>query len=239
MSLSNKGKHQVLVIPDLQEPFSHPDTIQFLKWAKKKYSPDIVVNVGDEVDMHALSEYDHDPDGYSAGHELEKAIEKLEPLYDLFPSVQVCTSNHTARPFRRAHKYGIPRAYLRDYKEFLRAPSGWEWADHWEVDGVRYEHGEGQSGPLGALKAALGNMQPTVIGHIHSHAGILYSANEKHLIYGFNVGSLLDRKAYAFAYGKNLKSKPIIGCGIVSKGVPTYIPMIMGSDGRWVGKSKK
>lgn len=234
--MNNNGKHRVLVIPDMQIPFEHPDTIPFLKWMKKKYSPDVVVNVGDEVDMHALSDYDHDPDGFSAGHELKKAIERLEEHYEIFPNVLVCTSNHTARPFRRAKKYGIPSAFLRDYRDFLQAPKGWVWKDQHEIDGVRYEHGEGRSGPLGALRAALANMVPTCIGHLHSHAGILYSANDKHLIYGFNVGSLIDRHAYAFAYGKNLKSKPIIGCGIVDKGIPTFVPLLMNSKGRWIGR---
>jgi hypothetical protein len=234
--MTNNGTLTVLAIPDYHAPFNHKDAYDFLVWVKRKYQPNKVVCLGDEADMHALSDYDHDPDGYSAGQELEKSIEELEKLYALFPNVMVCTSNHTARPFRKALKFGIPKAYLRDYHEFLRAPKGWSWADHWEVDGIRYEHGEGQSGPMGALKSALGNMQSTVIGHIHSHAGIMFSANEKHLVYGFNVGCLIDRQAYAMAYGKHHKSKPILGCGIITKGIPEFVPMLLDSRGRWVGR---
>lgn len=226
----------VLVISDLQIPFEHKDALAFLRWVKGRYKPNKVVNIGDEVDMHALSDYDHDPDGYSAGHELEKSLERLKAYYKMFPDTLVCTSNHTARPFRRAHKFGIPKAYLKEYHEFLKAPAGWKWADFHIIDGVRYEHGEGQSGPLGALKAALRNMQPTVIGHLHSHAGIQYTANSKHLIYGFNVGCLIDTNAYAFAYGKHSNNKPIIGVGIVEKGNPLYIPMSLDKHGRWIGK---
>lgn len=167
MTLTNKGKYRVLVVPDLQCPFDHRDAPAFLSWAKKKYSPDIVVNIGDEMDFNAISDWDHDPDGMSAGQELKKGIEHLQEYYDLFPNSKVCISNHTARPFRRAFKYGIPSAFIRDYREFLKAPKGWEWRDHWEVDGIRYEHGEGQSGSLGALRAALKNGQSTVIGHLH------------------------------------------------------------------------
>lgn len=231
--MDNKGKKRVLVIPDLHIPFDHPDAFDFLTWLKDKYKPTDVVCLGDEVDMHAMSDYDHDPDGMSAGDELMASLGVLQKYYKLFPKVKVCTSNHTARPFRRAHKFGIPKAYLKSYAEFLDAPKGWVWADHWEVDGVRYEHGEGLSGSQGALKGALANMQSTVIGHIHSHAGILYSANEKHLIYGFNVGSLLDRHKYAFSYGRVMKSKPIIGAGIVDRGIPTFIPMLV-KGGRWI-----
>lgn len=234
--MDNNGKKNVLVIPDLQCPFEHRDAIPFLKWVVKKYKPDTYVCVGDEVDFHAISDYDHDPDGYSAGHELIKAIERLEEYYALFPNVMVCTSNHTARPFRRAFKYGLPKAFIRDYAEFLKAPKGWQWRDYWVVDGVRYEHGEGQSGPMGALRAAQANMCPTVIGHLHSDAGILYSANDEKLFYGFNVGCLIDKKAYAFAYGKSMKRKPIIGCGLVLKGIPMFIPLLMDKHGRWVGR---
>ncbi len=232
--MNNKGKIRVLAIPDFHAPFEHPDAVEFLKWAKKKYAPDVVVDLGDEIDFHALSDYDTDPDGYSPGHELDKAIEHLQELYNLFPNVKVCTSNHTARPFKRAYKSGIPKAFIRDYREFLKAPIGWEWADKHEVDGIIYEHGEGMSGNQGAIKAAVGNMQSTVIGHLHSDAGIQYLANDKHLIYGFNVGCLLDRHAYSAAYGKHMKKKPILGVGIIDKGIPTFIPMILSSNGRWV-----
>lgn len=226
----------VLVISDLQYPFAHRDHLAFLKAVQKKYRPDQVVNIGDEVDFHAISDWEHDPDGYSAGDELKSAIKDLKKLYTLFPVAKVCTSNHTARPFRRAKKYGIPSAFIKDYREFLEAPKRWQWAEVWEIDGVRYQHGEGYSGQAGAIKAALANMQSTVIGHLHSHAGILWSANAKHLIFGFNVGCLIDRHSYAFAYGKHAPNKPILGCGIVINGIPQFVPMILNSKSRWEGK---
>lgn len=232
--MKRKEKVRVLSWPDTHIPFEHKDAFEFLKFVKKTYSPDVVVNLGDEIDFHALSNYDTDPDGMSAGDELKKAIEHLQPYYHLFPNVKVCTSNHTARPFRKAFKFGIPRAFIRDYAEFLEAPTGWRWADKHEVDGVIYEHGEGQSGSMGALKAAVANMCSTVIGHLHSDAGIQYLANDKHLIFGFNSGCLLDRHSYAAAYGKHMKKKPILGVGLIDSGVPTFIPMILDSNGRWI-----
>jgi len=228
-------KQVVLAIPDLHCPFEHKDSLRFLKAVKDKFKPTAVVCLGDEIDAHALGDYDHDPDGMAAGQELDVAIQHLQPFYKLFPKTLVCTSNHTARPYRQAFKHGIPRAFLRDYAEFLKAPKGWKWADSWDVDGVVYEHGEGFSGQSAAIKSAQGNMQSTVIGHIHAFAGIQFSANSKHLIFGFNAGCLIDRHAYAFAYGKKIKSKPILGCGIITSGVPTFIPMLLNSKGSWTG----
>lgn len=224
---------RVLVVPDTQEPFSHPDFLSFVKWVARREIPDIVVHLGDEVDHHALSDFDHDPDGFSAGHELKAAVDKLKKWYAAFPEVKVCISNHGLRPYRRAFKAGIPKAFIKSYQETLESPDGWKWAEKWEIDGVIYEHGEGQSGQLGALKAAQANMQSTVIGHLHSFAGIQYLANAKHLIFGFNVGCGIDKDAYAFAYGRTMKNKPVVGCGIVDNGIPKFIPMPMDEKGRW------
>lgn len=226
----------VLAIADTQEPFAHPDYHDFCVTVKERYKCNVVIHVGDEVDFHALGQWDHDPDGYSAGHELEQAIISMQKWYKSFPKVRVCTSNHTARPFRKAFKAGIPLAFLREYREFLRAPKTWEWKDYWEIDGVVYEHGEGFTGRQGAIKAAEGNMQSTVIGHIHSEAGIQYLANSKHLIYGFNVGCGIDKDAYAFRYGTLFKKKPVLGCGVVIDGLPIFIPMRLNKRGRWIGR---
>lgn len=225
-----------MVTPDLQMPFHHRDALDFLAAVMKKEKPSVHVNVGDEVDFHALSDWDHDPDGMSPGDELRTAKKALEDLYQLIPKTFVCTSNHTARPFRRAKKYGLPAAFIRDYKEFLHAPRGWLWASDFEIDRVVYEHGEGYSGQQGALRAALANMQSTVIGHLHSFAGISYSANSKHLIFGFNVGCLINRHAYAFAYGRYQPQKPILGCGIIDRGIPKFIPMLLDPNSRWTGR---
>lgn len=226
----------VLAIGDMHHPFAHPDTLAFLTAAKKKFAPDVVVCLGDEVDQHALSQYDPDPDGYSAGHELLKSLDALKPIYQLFPDVRVCTSNHGVRPFKKAYRAGIPKAYLKSYAQFLEAPAGWIWADRWVVDGVVYEHGEGVSGQLGAIKKATANMRSTVIGHLHSDAGVVYFNNGEREIYGFNAGCLVDAKSYALSYGKHSIRKPILGVGMIENGVPHFFPMGLTAAGAWNGK---
>lgn len=225
----------VLAISDTQFPFAHKDYLPFLHAVKAAYSPTEVVHIGDMLDYHALSEYDPDPDGDSPGAEFKRGMRDVRNLYDLFPKVHVCLSNHDARPYRRAYKYGIPKDFLKSYGDMLDAPRGWDWGEKFEIDGVLYEHGEGLSGKLGHLKAAEQNMQSTVIGHIHSHAGIAYTANPRYLIFGFNIGCLIDKDAYAFAYGRTFRSKPVLGCGVVKEGIPIFIPMLLRKGGRWVG----
>ncbi len=227
----------VLAISDQHHPFAHRDVFAFLKGVRSKYRPDRVICLGDEIDAYGLSDYDHDPDAPAAGDEFRAAMEGMRHLYALFPKAQSCVSNHTSRPYRQAIKHGIPSVFMRSYRDFMEAPAGWSWHDFVEVDGVRYFHGEGFSGPMGALKAAQAYMQPVVIGHLHSYAGILFNANPKHLFWGMNCGCLIDRDKIAFHYGKHLTAKPILGVGLVRDGIPTFVPMTLTRHGRWDGQA--
>lgn len=230
------GKETVLVISDLHAPFHHPDSLEFLKALKLKYKPTQIVCIGDEVDFHAFGRWEPDPNGMSPGDEVEQAVGSLQNFYKVFPKVKSCKSNHTERPYRDAFRARLPEQLLRPYGELLRAPKGWEWAQDWTVDGVLYEHGEGVSGEAGALKAAKLNRQSTVIGHVHSFAGVQFSTNRNNTIFGFNVGCLIDVDAYCFKYGITSRNKPCISAGIVNKGVPELVPMVLDKHGRWTGK---
>lgn len=232
-----RGKSNVLCIPDLQCPFEHKDAFDFVSTVASFYDIDEVVCIGDEIDQHAIApKFFHDPDGRSAGDELRLAIKHLEKWYDRFPEVKVCTSNHTGRIFKKAFQAGIPKAYLRRVNDFLEAPAGWVWKDHWVIDGVKYEHGDNQGGIYAAQTLALANRMSTVIGHHHSHAGVSYMANDTDTIFGLNVGCLIDRHSYVFEYGKGAKYKPTLGCGVILEGIPYFIPMILDNKERWTGE---
>ena len=72
----------------------------------------------------------------------------------------------------------------------------------------------------------------TVTGHGHTSAGVGWIVTEEKIWFGMGVGSGVNRKRYAFAYGKDVEDKPILGVGIVSNtqhGVNAqFIPMDMG-----------
>ena len=97
-------------------------------------------------------------------------------------------------------------------------------------------HGEGFGGNTAHLKWAQINGKPTVIGHIHSHAGINYVRSEYGQIWGMNTGCLIDYKQYAFKYAKHTPHKPVIGVGFVDNGSPFFFPMRTNDSGRWTGR---
>ena len=208
----------VLAISDLHAPYHHPQALEFLAFLKSHYQPDRIVCLGDEVDCHSLSVHPKHPMLYAAGHEYAAAMHFMKQLYKLFPVVDVCISNHTHRPYRIAQAAGLPSVYMRSYREIMQAPIGWTWKSRIIIDGVVYEHGDPCCGRNGAYKAAFENRCSTVIGHIHSHGGVMYSANHQDQIFYANAGWLGDQSSYAFAYGEKYRNKGTLGSIIVYEG---------------------
>jgi len=227
-------KSIVLALPDMHQPFGHVDALPFLKAVKDRFKPNVYVCLGDEADFAAFSSYDHDPDGMSPGKELEKAIEALIPFYLEFPNMMVCESNHTVRPLKRAFSAGLPAAFLPSYSKLLNAPDGWRWQQYWEIDSVRYHHGDsgrsGQFAPAAYLKAF---KQSHVHGHLHSHASVIYEGN----YFGVNAGCLIDPAAYAFKYARNHAIPVNLGCALIFNGQSAhFLPLLQDKHGRWTGK---
>ena len=218
----------ILVIADMHEPFCKKGYLEHCIAIKDKYQCGRIILIGDEVDLCGVSQWEKDPDGFSAGTEAELAQAKMKVWYTAFPEAFVCIGNHTARPFRQAKANGVPKKFIKSYEEAWEAPKTWKWADSWEFNNVHFTHGTGHSGPNAAIKIATRHRQNTVIGHIHSEAGIQYSASKIDLVWGMQVGGALDDKSYAAHYAKDQLKKSIVGCGVVVDGIlPIYEPMLL------------
>jgi hypothetical protein len=223
----------VLVIPDLHCPFQHPDALEFLKAVKRRFLPTQFVCLGDEADFHAFSRYPKDPDGMGAGQELAAAKAELIPFYLEFPEMMVCTSNHTVRPMKLSFGAGLPQAFYPTYSMMLNAPDGWAWREYWEIDGVRYIHGEGKSGQGSHIRFMKDYKQSVVHGHVHSYAAVSWEGNS----FAMNAGCLIDKEAYAFKYARHMPIPVSLGCGLVFNGKSAhFLPMLLDASGRWTGR---
>jgi len=227
----------ILCISDLHIPFEHIDTLKFLTAIKKKYKPDKVVSVGDEVDGHAISFHNSDPDLFSAGEELERSILRLQPYYKLFPKVDILESNHGSLVYRKQKFHGLPRHVFKSYRDILEAPKGWKW--HFELtlkmsDGnsVYFCHGKSANN----LKLSQSMGISTVNGHYHEQFNIQYWANPLGLFWAMAVGCSVDDKSRAMDYNNTNLKRPIVGHAIILNGQPKLLPMVLNKDGRWIGK---
>lgn len=207
-----KKEKRVLVIGDLHEPFCLDNYLQHCLDAYEKYNCNKVVFIGDVIDNHYSSYHESDPDGYGAGEELERAINRLKRWYDVFPKATVIIGNHDRLIRRKAFSGGIPKAWIKEYSEVLKTPK-WKFTDRLVLDGVQYIHGE--SGK--AIKKAKDDMMSTAQGHRHTELGIEYAVGVNFKVFGLAVGCGINHESYAMAYGKNFK-KPAIGCGVVFGG---------------------
>jgi len=227
---------RILVISDLHIPYHRPDSFDFLKEIKKEFKPDTIINIGDEIDSHALSFHDHNPDLFSAGHELAKARDCIKELESIFPEMTLLDSNHSSLVYRRALKSGIPKGYLKDYNDFLNVKK-WNWVDNLTLtlpnkQRCFFTHGISAD----VVKVSQINAMSCVQGHFHSKFSISYWANPDALYFAMQVGCLIQQTHMAFTYSKNFKTKFIMGCGMIIDSNPRLMPMVLNKEGKWIGK---
>lgn len=219
---------RILFISDMHIPYHNKGLMPFLQGLKDKYKPTRVICLGDELDKHALSYHDSDPDLDSAGPELMKSRPVIAALKEMFPVMDIIDSNHGSLVWRKAKTHGIPRAYIKSYNDVLEVDDGWTW--HFDMildlpDGqqVYVHHGKNAS----AIKVAQTMGMSHVCGHYHESFGIQYFSTPTKLLWGVNAGCLIDRKSLAFAYSNNNLKRPVLGTCLIIDGKPVLEPMML------------
>lgn len=237
MSIVKGTYRSILFISDMHYPFNHPDIVAFLRALKDKYKPDLIVSLGDEVDLHSFSFHDHDGDLLSPGEELKTAIARLQPIYKMFPEMLIVESNHGSLVYRRGKAGGLPRSVLKSYRDILEAPKGWYWHNDLIVRSsddmpIYVCHGKSSDG----LKLSQSMGMSTIEGHFHEKFEVRYWGNKLGLFWSVKAGCLIDNDSLAFAYNKLNLKRPVIGTVVVIEGQPKLCPMILDKNGRWIGR---
>ena len=188
---------------------------------KDRYQPTRIIGLGDELDHHAMSFHDSDPDLFSAGDELKFALKYTKQLEEMFPEMTLLDSNHGSMVFRKSKHHGIPRHYLKSYNEVLGVSDKWQWVNDLVLDlpdgqKVYCHHGKSAD----AIKTSQAMSMSHVCGHFHEKFGIQYWANPNGLFFAINSGCLIDDSNYAFAYNNTNLKRPLIGTSLIIDGVP-------------------
>lgn len=217
----------VLIIGDTHMPFTLHDYLSFCARTRDKFKCEIVFHAGDLVDNHAMSYHEMDPDGWSAGKEMEQAMRQLERWFDEFPEVRGCYGNHDRIPARKAMSLGLSAQVVKSFPELWNFPDGWQWNVSYTMNEVEYVHGEGNGGNTPALLRAKNQMFSVVSGHIHTASGVWYHKGKTKSVFGLNVGCGIDPRAYAMAYAKHNSKSIQHGCGVVLDGgrIPLFVEM--------------
>jgi len=228
--------HRILCISDVHAPYQHVDALRFLEAIKEKYDPDRVICIGDEIDNHAMSYHDSDPDLFSAGEELKRAREVIWEIEKLYPKVDVIESNHGSLWYRKAKTHGFPREAIRTYEQILMTQH-WKW--HFELtvtlpnkQPVYFHHGRSANTRTYTTNMGMSAVQ----GHYHEKFEIIYWGNSERLNFGMTVGCLVDDKKAAFEYNNSNLKRPVVGVGMIIDSQPRLLPMVLMRNGRWNGR---
>lgn len=227
---------RVLLISDLHIPYHHQDALAFLQHLKEKYNPTRIICLGDELDKHALSYHDSDPDLPSAGDELRKSLPVIAELHTMFPVMDIIESNHGSLVWRKAKTFGIPKHYIKGYNDVLEVGDGWKWSFDLTItlpNGQKCYIHHGKTNDVIKLSQQMGMC--AVQGHYHESFKVDYWGNPNGLFWGLQCGCLIDDDALAFSYNNVNIKRPLIGTGVIIDGQPVLEPMILDDRGRWVG----
>ena len=219
------------VIGDTHMPYEKKGYLAFCQATFQSQGVTRVIHIGDLIDHHALSFHDSEPALRGATGEYRDALDSLEPWYEAFPNLEIVRGNHDKIPARQMTKAGLdPDRYMRPLAEVYAFPKGWVEVENVFSNGVLYHHGETAVGVGGFRKDSRDRMCNTVTGHAHGNFGVSYTATDHRLVFGCAVGCGIDVRSMAFAYGKNFKLKPIVGCAVILEDgtLPVMFPMPLG-----------
>lgn len=219
---------KVLCIGDLHLPAVRKGYLQFCQDMYYQWNCDTVLFIGDVVDWHAISSWAKEPACPGPKDEYELAKQCVVEWSKVFPKAMVCIGNHDERPSRLAKTVSIPDFMLKPYSELWDTPD-WEWDFRFKIDGINYRHGTGIKGGVHPAWNLMNKIhQPVVIGHLHARAGVKYSMNSDARLFGMDVGSGIDEKAFQFTYGRDTPDRPAVSAGVVIDSVPYLEPMLIG-----------
>lgn len=220
------------VVGDIHAPVCHPAYLAFCRDVFEAWGVEQVVLIGDVADLHAISFHAHHPECPGPKDEYELAYEHIQQWYTAFPDARVCIGNHDERVIRLAESVNIPAKFLRDYNEVWDTP-GWNWGYDHTIDNVYYFHGTGTGGEHPSFNTMRKMCMSVVQGHLHTAAGVKWQANPNQRLFGMDVGCGIDDRAAAFAYGRHMKRRSMLGCGVVLDGIPYHEIMPCGRGERY------
>jgi predicted phosphodiesterase len=214
---------RILVIGDTHFPFQHPNFFKDLKHHLTTFKPDTVVHMGDMADIHSISRHEPDPECPDPMTEIAQAntcVRNMVKLIGKKVRVYVCLGNHDSRIEKMAARNGIPRAFLKNWRDLFCLPTSWQVAFEHHIDGISFLHGK--SPVRGKTTLAYGCN--TVQGHFHSKLGIEYHQGPRRMLWSAFSGGSVDDDSLAMAYGRNNLEKGAYGFLLIEDGIPRIVP---------------
>lgn len=207
----------ILVVGDLHEPFTLDGYFDFVKKIYDKYNCTNIIFIGDLIDNHYSSFHSTNPDGHSAAQEFIKAKNNILQWYNEFPNAFVTLGNHDLTSSRVSFNAGLSSFWIKSVSELMETPN-WRYSESFIINDILFTHGTGRKAKQRATK----DMISVVQGHYHTESYIHFINGLMQRIFAMQIGSGLDDKSYAAAYGR-FGNKSHVNVGVI---LENNVPLI-------------
>ena len=203
---------RIVVISDLQVPFHDERAVRNVAKFIKRYKPDEVICVGDEIDLQTISRWSSGRDEWSGtiGSDRDKTVEILGELQIRHLS----RSNHSARLYSAISKrlpglLGLPELTIEGFLKLKELGITYHHKPYEIAKGWIMVHGDEQAinhnAGLTALTAARRHGKSVVCGHTHRLGVSAFSEASGgvlgRVLTGMEVGHLMDEKQAFYTKG--------------------------------------
>lgn len=219
----------ILEVPDLHCPCTDTNKLKALYDVCSFYKPNVIVQLGDPLDLFSYSRFPHTLNWDTPAQELAEGLRMLKNIWANLqkraPGAKCLAlgGNHTARIEKRILEK-CPEMVGFINPEKIMAVDGVEFhADEKEeilINGIVHCHGW-----LGKIGAHAEFFQKSVV-RAHSHgAGIHYISRNGNTIWEMVSGNLVDFSALPLLYRSSKTCRWTHSCGIVDKHGPRIITL--------------
>jgi hypothetical protein len=255
MMMTRKKKtisiQRVAFVPDLQVPYHSEAMVSSMGKFLAKWKPHRTIQVGDEIDLPQLR---------NGANTLEEAMGNIDDdrtwtkeILEFLGVTDVLGSNHGARvykslmnrlpAFTKLPEMAYHRFMGYDKMGIQYHPTGLSFAPGWVTihgDTAPLSNKPGQS----ALNSALRAGKSVVQGHTHrlglSAHSEAYKGNYGRILWGVEVGNLVDLSSSGMAYTRGYAQwQPGFCVGYLEKGRFSPVLVPMNPDGSFIFEGKK
>lgn len=221
---------KVVAIPDLHFPWHHQDCLTFIYEIIKREKPDVIIQMGDLLDLFCGSRFarSHDvctpkeeiSEGRAGAVAMWKHIQKIAPQADLYQ----IRGNHDVRISKRVLDV-IPEIeflvepQIEELFKFKGVKTIMSTSAELKIDGVVYTHGHYSK--IGDHAKYL--LKPVVHGHRH-RGEVWYQQMNGYLLWELDCGFCADDTAVPLRYTPTKTNHWTLGCGMIDSMGPRFIP---------------
>lgn len=224
-------KLKVLCIPDLHAPWVEIKKLSKIYELIEQEKPDVVIQLGDALDMYSYSKFARSHDLCTPREEIEEGrnllVNMWSRIHKMVPKARKIQlrGNHEARLEKRILERN-PECWIilqEANNKLLSFPNVETIQDtrcELEIEGVVYIHG--YLTQLGSHAKYL--LKPVVHGHSHRGGTVFYNLGGQ-TIWELDCGYLADPKQIPLQYGATKTTLWTQGCGIVDKWGPRFVSL--------------